>query len=142
MDDPACARSHTPFGADGSPESDSIRLERGGKPNLRASCRVGRRYPSQPVVALRFRLRSAEAMMRASHGSTHAAVSRGMISRAMVSICCVSYLYGTKMIFCVPTARWALSCSTHSSTVPMIALSLVDSLQAAKSHSLVSHSII
>src|SRR3954462_2256034 len=67
---------------------------------------------------------------------------RGIISRAMMSICSLSYLYGTKMSFCVPTARCALSCSTHSSTVPMMALSLVDSLQAAKAHSFVSHSII
>src|SRR5436190_2352557 len=72
----------------------------------------------------------------------HFAFSRGMISRAMSSICSASYLWGTKMIFCVPTATCALSCSTHSSTVPMMALSLVDSLHDAKSHSLVSHSIM
>src|SRR5262249_49969858 len=46
------------------------------------------------------------------------------------------------MIFWTPTARCSLSWATHSSTEPMIALSLEQSLLAGKSHSLFSQSSI
>jgi len=62
------------------------------------------------------------------HGLTR---KRGMISRAMISTWSVRYRYGMKISFCIPTAGCARSCRMHSSTVPMIAPSFVESLHAA-----------
>src|SRR5215472_115179 len=57
--------------------------------------------------------------------------NRGMISRAMSSTWSGRYLYGMKISFWTPAASWARNCATHSSIVPKIAASLVESLQAA-----------
>ena len=45
------------------------------------------------------------------------------------------------MIRSTPEATWARSCSTHSSTLPRMACSTVDSLQAARDHTIVLHGV-
>src|SRR5262245_16614035 len=54
-------------------------------------------------------------------------LSCGMICWAMASTCSASYLNGTKMMRSRPASMCGSSCSTHSSGVPMTALSMVDS---------------
>src|SRR5262249_6437625 len=80
--------------------------------------------------------------MRDSAAVNYYAFRRGIISRAIISIWSLRYLYGTKIIFCTPTARCSLSWPTQSSTEPKMALSREQSLLAGKSHSLFSQSSI